>query len=238
MKMNSLYACLILIFPVAALATGPGDASGQQEARESMVRHQIEDRGVKDKEVLAAMRSVPRHELVPASLSAHAYDDRPLPIGHGQTISQPYIVALMTELLELVKSGKVLEVGTGSGYQAAVLAEIVDQVVTVEIIETLAKRAKRDLEQLRYGNIEVLHADGYFGHPGEAPYDAIIVTAAAEHIPPPLLEQLKPGGRMVIPVGRTAWTQNLILVRKTEDGKTRTRNILPVRFVPLTREKR
>lgn len=208
------------------------------EARAGMVRAQIEDRGIRDKAVLKAMRAVPRHRLVPDKDLHKAYRDHPLPIGHGQTISQPYIVALMTELLKLDPEDRVLEVGTGSGYQAAVLGEIVVEVVTIEIIGALAKQAARDLEDLGYENITVLHKDGYFGHEKGAPYDAIIVTAAAEHIPPPLLAQLKPGGRMVIPVGRTGWTQNLILVRKNEKGKVSTRNILPVRFVPLTRESR
>ena len=220
----------------ANVAAGGGAQLDEERAR--MVSEQIADRGVRDEAVLAAMRTVPRHLLVPEELRRAAYADRPLPIGHGQTISQPYIVGLMTELLELKAEDRVLEVGTGSGYQAAVLAEIVKEVVTVEIIGALAERAKRDLKGLDFDNITVLHKDGYFGHEANAPYDAIIVTAAAEHIPPPLLEQLKPGGRMVIPVGRTEWTQNLILVRKSERGKVSTRNILPVRFVPLTRETR
>jgi protein-L-isoaspartate(D-aspartate) O-methyltransferase len=221
-----------------ALMVMAGSIGADEPARERMVRDQIADRGVRDQAVLAAMRAVPRHELVPEEMVKAAYADRPLPIGHGQTISQPYIVALMTELLELESGDRVLEVGTGSGYQAAVLGEIAEEVVTVEIIAVLAERAESDLERLGYGNIKVLHKDGYFGHEERAPYDAIIVTAAAEHIPPPLLAQLKPGGRMVIPVGRTGWTQNLILVSKSEKGKASTRNILPVRFVPLTRDKR
>lgn len=209
-----------------------------QKARERMVRKQIEDRGVEDKAVLEAMRSVPRHRMVPKDLEKRAYADRPLPIGHGQTISQPYIVGLMTELLQLKPDDRVLEIGTGSGYQAAVLAEIVDKVVTIEIISSLAARAKATLGELGYDSVTCLHADGYFGHKEEAPYDAIIVTAAAEHIPPPLIRQLKRGGRMAIPIGRTGWTQNLVLVRKDMDGKIRTRNVLPVRFVPLTRDGR
>lgn len=218
------------------MAESEGDP--YQEDRDRMVRNQIESRDVEDPAVLKAMRTVKRHELVPDNLVRHAYRDRPLPIGHGQTISQPYIVALMTELLELEPEDSVLEVGTGSGYQAAVLAEIVDKVITIEIIGALAERAREDLETLGYDDVEVIHGDGYFGHEAQAAYDAIIVTAAAEHIPPPLIEQLKPGGRMIIPVDNTAWTQNLILVEKQPDGKIRTRNILPVRFVPLTRGKR
>lgn len=206
--------------------------------RDDMVTRQIEGRGVHDPAVLAAMRAIPRHELVPESLEESAYADRPLPIGHGQTISQPYIVARMTELLELTPDAVVLEVGTGSGYQAAVLAMIVKKVVTIEIIGALAESAREDLAGLGFGNITVYHKDGYFGHEEDGPYDAIIVTAAAKHIPPPLLAQLKPGGRMVIPVGATGWTQNLILVEKDRNGVVTTRNMLPVRFVPLTRDKR
>jgi len=206
--------------------------------RLEMVRWQIQDRGIRDRNVIEAMRKVPRHELVPSELKDKAYDDHPLPIGHGQTISQPYIVALMTDVLNLEPDDTVLEIGTGSGYQAAVLAEIVKRVVTCEIVGALASRAQHNLEELGYDNVTVHHADGYWGYKADAPYDAIIVTAAAGHIPPPLLEQLKPGGIMIIPVGRTSWTQNLILVNKDKDGKTRTRNILPVRFVPLTRDKR
>jgi protein-L-isoaspartate(D-aspartate) O-methyltransferase len=206
--------------------------------RDSMVERQIEARGVRDPATLKAMRMVPRHKLVPASRAGMAYADRPLPIGHGQTISQPYIVARMTELLELSPDDVVLEVGTGSGYQAAVLACIVRKVVSIEIIGALAERARDDLVELGFSNLRILHKDGYFGHEKDAPYDAIIVTAAAPHIPPPLIAQLKPGGRMVIPVGATGWTQNLILVEKDGNGVVTTRNMLPVRFVPLTRDKR
>lgn len=211
------------------------DAARKNE-REEMVSKQIDRRGVKDKKVLAAMRSVPRHVFVPESVNSHAYDDRPLPIGHGQTISQPYIVALMTEILDLDPESKVLEVGTGSGYQASILGYLVREVVTIEIIDALARDAVDDLKEAEYRNVTVLSGDGYFGYEKEGPYDAIIVTAAAEHIPPPLLEQLKPGGRMIIPVGRSGWTQNLMLVKKDDAGKTSTENILPVRFVPLTRD--
>lgn len=206
--------------------------------RLQMVRLQIEKRGVRDKAVIKAMRTVPRHELVPSSEEDEAYADHPLPIGHGQTISQPYIVALMTELLELEPDDVVLEIGTGSGYQAAILGQIVSEVVSLEIIGKLANKARRDLERLGYTNIKVKHRDGYGGDPKEAPFDAIVVTAAATHIPPPLLKQLKPGGIMVIPVGGRAWTQNLILVKKDEEGTITSENILPVRFVPLTRKRR
>jgi protein-L-isoaspartate(D-aspartate) O-methyltransferase len=160
-----------------------------------------------------------------------------LPIGHGQTISQPYIVAYMTEILRIEPGNRVLEVGTGSGYQAAILAELAKQVVSIEIIKPLAQTAAKRLERLGYRNITVLDGDGYFGWESAAPYDAIIVTAAATHVPPPLVAQLKPGGRMAIPVGETAWTQNLLLIEKDKDGKLTTRNLIPVRFVPLTRER-
>ncbi|MFO7975132.1 MAG: protein-L-isoaspartate(D-aspartate) O-methyltransferase [Candidatus Hydrogenedentota bacterium] len=192
--------------------------------------------GIEDEKVLEAMRTVLRHEFVPASRRDDAYSDRPLPIGHGQTISQPYIVAYMTEMLKLEPDFKVLEIGTGSGYQAAVLAEIVKQVYTIEIIEPLAKRAKETLKEQGYENVTVKHGDGYFGWSKHAPFDAIIVTAAASHIPPPLVEQLKPGGRMVIPVGPPLQTQNLILLEKLEDGTIRRKSVMPVRFVPLTRK--
>ena len=236
--MNSYAATILAILTVMTVqATGQVPAKTMEAERRAMVRDQIVARGVKDARVLKAMRSVERHRLVPENLASKAYSDRPLPIGHGQTISQPYIVALMTELLKLEPGDRVLEIGTGSGYQAAVLAECVETVVSIEIVGPLAQRSKSDLADLGYDNITVLHADGYFGHPEEAPYDAIIVTAAAEHIPPPLLDQLKPDGRMVIPVGRTGWTQNLVLVEKDREGKIRTRNMLPVRFVPLTRGK-
>ena len=199
-----------------------------------MVRTQIAARGVAAPAVLAALERVPRHRFVATDMAPRAYADRPLPIGHGQTISQPYIVAYMTELLELRPEDRVLEVGTGSAYQAAVLAEIVREVVSIEIIAPLAASAAERLSALGYRNVTVLEGDGYFGWPDGAPYDAIIVTAAAEHVPPPLIAQLRPGGRMAIPVGASAWTQNLLLIEKDEAGEVTTRNLLPVRFVPLT----
>lgn len=202
-----------------------------------MVKRQVEQRGVTDEAVLEAMRSVPRHEFVPPDLRDRAYADSPLPIGHGQTISQPYIVGFMTEKLQLAPGDRVLEIGTGSGYQAAILGAMGVEVVTIEIIRPLAEQAAGLLERLGYDNITAIHGDGYYGYQELAPYDAIIVTAAAQHVPPPLIEQLKPGQRMVIPVGRAGWTQNLLLVTKTEDGKTRTRNLLSVAFVPLTGER-
>ncbi|NBC19377.1 MAG: protein-L-isoaspartate(D-aspartate) O-methyltransferase [Bacteroidetes bacterium] len=209
-------------------------ARAQQEARDQMVQRQVERRGITTEAVLEAMRQVPRHEFVPQSQASHAYEDRPLPIGYGQTISQPYIVAYMTELVQPDPDDRVLEVGTGSGYQAAVLAEIVDQVYTVEIIPELAATAAQRLDRLGYDAVTVKHADGYYGWEEHAPYDAIVVTAAAEHVPPPLIEQLKDGGRMVIPVGSPFYTQTLMLVEKEGDQVT-TRSLTPVRFVPFTR---
>lgn len=189
-----------------------------------------------DKKVIDAIGKVKRHKFVPEKYRVNAYDNRPLPIGHGQTISQPYIVAAMTELLNLKESDSVLEVGTGSGYQAAILAHIVKKVTTLEIIEPLGLEAKKRLKALGYKNIEVLIGDGYYGLKSKAPFDAIIVTAAPGQIPPPLLKQLKPGGRMVIPVGSQFYVQQLVLVEKDTKGKITLRQIIPVRFVPLTGE--
>jgi len=206
------------------------------EAREKMVRQQIEARGIADKKVLSAMRKVPRHLFVPPENRSRAYEDYPLPIGYGQTISQPYIVALMTELLNLKKGARVLEVGSGSGYQAAILTEIVDEVYTVEIIAPLASRAEKALREQGYRNIHVAHRDGYYGWKEHAPYDAIIVTAAAEFIPPPLISQLKIGGLMCIPVGPPFSVQELFLVKKKKSEKEiETKVITQVAFVPLTR---
>ena len=184
--------------------------------------------------VVAAMGKVERQRFVPAELAAFAYLNRPLPIGYGQTISQPFIVALMTDLMRLKAGDKVLEIGTGSGYQAAVLAEIANSVYSIEIIEPLGKQAGDRLQSLGYGNVKTRVGDGYYGWPEAAPFDAIMVTAAASHVPPPLLKQLKPGGRMVIPLGTHFMTQYLMLVEKQQDGSVTTRQILPVRFVPLT----
>ena len=209
------------------------DRAARVDDRVRMVQEQIQRRGVEDQEVLGAMLAVPRHEFVPDRYREMAYDDQPLPIGEGQTISQPYIVALMTELLELDPDDKVLEVGTGSGYQAAVASHLADSVFTIEILENLADRAEGRLRQLGYRDVIAKQGDGYYGWPEHAPYDAIVVTAAAGHIPPPLVEQLEPGGRMVIPVGGVFQVQQLVLVEKTADGKVTTRSLLPVRFVPL-----
>ena len=187
-----------------------------------------------DPRVMSAMGRVERHKFVPPSEESWAYANRPLPIGHGQTISQPYIVALMTDMINVAPGDRILEVGTGSGYQAAVLAELAAKVFTIEIIKPLGKAAAKRLAKLQYDNVEAKIGDGYYGWPEEAPFDAIVVTAAASHIPPPLLRQLKPGGIMIIPVGSRFMVQQLVLVEKDETGEMRTRQILPVRFVPLT----
>ena len=189
-----------------------------------------------DWRVMAALGRTPRHEFVPLDVRARAYHNTPLPIGHGQTISQPYIVALMTDLLDTQSDHVVLEVGTGSAYQAAVLSGLVEHVYTLEIIEPLAQTAAQRLTRLSYDNVTVRHADGYHGWPEHAPFDGIIVTAAGSNIPPPLIEQLKPGGRMIIPVGGRFTAQYLVLVTKDESGRVSTRQMLPVVFVPLTGE--
>lgn len=192
---------------------------------------------VVDPKVLSAMAAVPRHLFVPEPYRDFAYENRPLPIGFGQTISQPYLVALMTDLLDVDGGDQVLEVGTGSGYQAAVLAELVEAVYTVEIIPELADQAAARLGRLAYDNVHARQADGYDGWPEHAPFDGIVVTAASSHVPPPLVEQLAPGGKMVIPVGGPFAIQQLMLVTKTPKGKIRTRQVVPVAFVPLTRDR-
>jgi protein-L-isoaspartate(D-aspartate) O-methyltransferase len=187
-----------------------------------------------DEKVLSALNEVRRHEFVPRNARDEAYANHPLPIGHGQTISQPYIVALMTDLVEPKEDDVVLEIGTGSGYQAAVLAKLVKKVYSIEIIEPLAKSVSERLDRLGYGNVETRLGDGYYGWEEHAPFDAIVVTAAASHVPPPLIQQLKPGGRMVIPVGGRFMLQYLLLIEKNNDGEIITRQITAVRFVPLT----
>ena len=199
-----------------------------------MIREQIEARGIKDKRVLGAMRKVKRHLFVPRAYRHLAYSDTPLPVGEGQTISQPYIVALMTELLALKGKEKVLEIGTGSGYQATILAELAKEVYTIELLAPLANRAKKLLKELGYSNVYVRHGDGFLGWPESAPFDAIIVTCAPEEIPVPLIEQLAEGGRLVIPVGR--FWQELKLLEKKK-GKMITKDIIPVRFVPMLRKR-
>ncbi len=213
--------------PVASLQAGDPTME-----RQMMVETQITTREIRDPRVLAAMRAVPRHEFVPAEMRAHAYADTPLPIGHGQTISQPYIVAFMTEQLALQPTQRVLEIGTGSGYQAAVLAKLVAEVFTIEIVEPLAQRAAADLARLGFKNVQVRAGDGYQGWPEAAPFDAIIVTCAPDHVPEPLVRQLKEGGRMVIPVGEFGAQQLYVLEKR--GGKIERRAVLPVRFVPMT----
>jgi protein-L-isoaspartate(D-aspartate) O-methyltransferase len=234
---------LLLILLVTAQYQNAMAADSYQEARRKMVETIAEDvrdtsiyidRKALDPRVMAAMGKVPRHEFVPVYVRDLAYRNRPLGIGHGQTISQPYIVALMTDLLRLEPGDRVFELGTGSGYQAAILAELAGEVYTVEIIEPLGKKARATLKALHYDNVRVRIGDGYYGWEKHAPFDAIVVTAAASHIPPPLIRQLKPGGRMVIPVGSRFMTQELVLVEKDGKGRVTTRQILPVRFVPLT----
>jgi len=205
------------------------------QARIEMVREQIEHRGVRDPAVLDAMRRVPRHRFVPEAELRHAYRDTPLPIGAGQTISQPYIVALMTELVRPKASDRALEVGTGSGYQAAVLAEIVAHVYTIELEPTLAQRAQAALQEAGYDNVTVRSGDGYAGWPEHAPFDIIVVTAAPDHVPQALIDQLKPGGSMVVPVGPTYAGQELQLIEKDADGSVHTHVHTSVRFVPLRR---
>lgn len=205
------------------------------DARRQMVEEQLATpgRGITDRQVLAAMAKVPRHEFVPADMRHLAYADGPLPIGHGQTISQPYIVAFMTEILKPQTSDRVLEIGTGSGYQAAVLAELVAEVYTIEIVEALASRAEADLRRLGYANIWVRAGDGYQGWPEKAPFDAVIVTCAPEAVPQALTDQLKDGGRMIIPVGGGGAVQELVLLEK-QGGQLHRQAVLPVRFVPMT----
>ena len=230
---------------VAALAGGSTQAQDPYAREREVLLKEIESmaretgletgRAVFSTRVMAAMAKVPRHRFVPASYGPLAYANRPLPIGHGQTISQPYIVALMTDLLDVKPADAVLEIGTGSGYQAAVLAELVDRVYTIEIVEPVGKNAAALLQRLSYRNIETRIGDGYNGWPERAPFDAIIVTAAAPHVPPALVAQLKPGGRMVIPVGAESEVQFLHVMVKRADGSISTQRSLPVRFVPLTR---
>ena len=231
---------LLLISSIALTAE-----NNYARQRESMI-HEIEThvRATKqylkkeelDSRVMDAMNSVPRHLLIPNDMRAYAYLNRPLPIGYGQTISQPYIVAIMTDLINPQPEHKILEIGTGSGYQAAILSQLVQQVYTIEIIEELGERAKGDLHKLGYKNIQVRIGDGYYGWEKHAPFDGIVVTAATSHIPPPLIQQLKPGGRMIIPVGSRFLTQQLLMITKSDKENITTQQILPVRFVPLTGE--
>lgn len=225
------------LFPIMALALAAETAGAEDwtAQRERMVKQQLVARDITDPEVLRAMRTVPRHEFVRAAERDAAYGDFPLPIGHGQTISQPYIVAYMTQLLRVKPGAKVLEVGTGSGYQAAVLAEVTrTNVYTIEIVQPLALRSVSDFKRLGYRQIVVRQGDGYEGWPEQAPFDAIIVTAAPDHVPQPLVKQLKPGGRLVLPVGGQRDVQSMTVVEKQADGTVRKHEGIPVRFVPLT----
>ena len=224
---------LVLGVPLLFAAAPPDVRQGE---RDGMVSQQLEERGISDRATLRAMQRVPRHLFVPPALRHRAYDDTPLPIGHGQTISQPYIVAFMTEAAQLQNDSKVLEIGTGSGYQAAVLAEITPQVFSIEIIPELADRGREALRAAGLERVQVRTGDGYDGWPEEAPFDVIVVTAAAEAIPPPLIAQLADGGRMLIPVGPRFGSQNLVLVTKRGE-RVRTRTLLPVRFVPFVRSR-
>ncbi len=224
----------VLLCPLTAcVETAREPAVDWKSMREEMVSRQIEARGIRDPRVLAAMRHVPRHRFVEPSLRRHAYDDGPLPIGRRQTISQPFIVAAMSEALDPQPQDRVLEIGTGSGYQAAVLSRLVERVYSIEIIEELALRAREVLADGDYDNVEVVIGDGYRGLPREAPFDGIIVTAAPTAVPQPLIEQLRPGGRLVVPVGD--WSQELRVIEKTEAGVV-SRVLFPVRFVPMTGE--
>jgi protein-L-isoaspartate(D-aspartate) O-methyltransferase len=230
----------LLLFTFVVVLFAQSDDQGLRKLREEMVRTQLAGwrwgvEAVRDPLVLEVFRQVPRHRFVADALVPHAYEDRPLPIGYGQTISQPYIVAKMTELVEPRKGHRALEIGTGSGYQAAILSRLVKDVYTIEIIEPLGVTARERLTTLGHKNVEVRVGDGYYGWPEKAPFDCIVVTAAADHVPPPLIEQLRPGGRLVVPIGNPFQTQRLVLVTKGSKGPrdVRIKDIMPVSFVPL-----
>ncbi|MBI4387846.1 MAG: protein-L-isoaspartate(D-aspartate) O-methyltransferase [Candidatus Omnitrophica bacterium] len=229
--MTLLAFLLVLICSIENVSEARNADDSFVGVRNQMVERQIRARGIKDERVLEIMRKVPRHEFVPVYFLDQAYEDHPLSIGEGQTISQPYIVALMTELLSLTKDSKILEIGTGSGYQAAVLAELAGTVYTIEIVPKLAHQARESLKRLHYNNVFVREGDGYFGWPEHAPFDAMIITAAPENIPKPLVEHLKEGGRMAIPVGQHP-NQSLYLVQKI-NGRIEKKEIIPVSFVPM-----
>ena len=236
MSNRPLQGILLSLALTACLRSAPaqsGPVDPFLPLREKMVREDIAGQGIKDQRVLQAMKELQRELFVPEEFREKAYQDRPLPIAEGQTISQPYVVAYMTEALGLTGGEKVLEIGTGSGYQAAVLAKIVAQVFTIEIREILATSAAKRLKDLGYANVSVKRADGYFGWPEQGPFDAIMITAAANHIPPPLLAQLKEGGRLIVPLGSTRYVQTLVRVTK-RGGRFQTERLLDVRFVPMT----
>ncbi|MGH8662521.1 MAG: protein-L-isoaspartate(D-aspartate) O-methyltransferase [Burkholderiales bacterium] len=246
--MRALRNCVLALLGAAAPAAAAGAAQAQdQDVYEPPRKRMVEEiaaltretrfetgRASLSERVMQAVARVPRHEFVPASERRNAYANRPLPIGMGQTISQPFIVALMTDLMEVLPGDRVLEIGTGSGYQAALLAELASTVYTIEIVEPLAREAAERLKRLGYGNVVTQSGDGYRGWPEHAPFDAIMVTAAPREVPQPLIDQLRPGGRLVVPVGGQAAGQSLLLVEKQPDGRITRRNILAVRFVPLT----
>ena len=233
MKKTVFIAIFLTILPNLISADSITDSSEYTKARYALVRSFIESQGISDPAVLTAMREVPRHAFVPKEMLSAAYKDRPLPIGEGQTISQPYVVALMTASLGLTGTDRVLEVGTGSGYQAAILARIAKEVYTIEIKERLHQRATAKLRELKFNNIQTRHGDGYYGWKEAAPFDAIMITAAVNHIPPPLLEQLKDGGKLILPLGDPFLFQNLTLVIKQGDDFT-VNQITGVLFVPMT----
>lgn len=234
-KPQGLKCVLLAVCLWAAVMPGwAEDARSERQAEREALVEEVRDEGIDDPAVIEALRQVPRHRFVPDKLRDQAYINEPLPIGYGQTISQPVIVALMTQLALVAPEHKVLEVGTGSGYQAAILAQLSDQVYTIEIIAPLALQARARLASLGYERIRTRQGDGYYGWREQAPFDRILVTAAAAHIPPPLLSQLKPGGRMVIPVGPRWGAQTLMLVTKDEAAEVATESLLPVLFVPLT----
>lgn len=233
MKRSVLIFLIITFSPALVRAELPADLPRHQQARKHMVDHQIRSRGISNSKVLSAMESIPRHCFVPETLVGKAYNDHPLPIGQGQTISQPYIVALMTERLELTGNERVLEIGTGSGYQAAVLSKVAEEVYSIEIKEKLFKKASQDLVAMGFSNVKTRHGDGYFGWTEAAPFDCIMITAAIDHIPPPLLQQLKTGGRLILPLGNPFSYQNLSLVINHGDDYT-IKQITGVLFVPMT----
>lgn len=230
-------APLLLALALPVLAAAAERDPTRQSQRDRMVEKQIIARDISDERLLAALRKVPRHLFVPADVRPAAYNDSPLPIGHGQTISQPFIVAYMTEVARIERDTRLLEIGSGSGYQAAIAAELSDHVYSIEIVPELAARAAATLKETGYERVHVRQGDGYHGWPEAAPFDVIIVTAAADTIPPPLIAQLAEGGRMIIPVGPQFGAQNLVLVTKQKE-KVRTRTLMPVAFVPFTREKK